>query len=155
MVSFEIPPTGSTESVADDGPRKGTAEPVDGISDVRIVARIDRRVDALSDYLINTHIDALLASRVSDGGGRILARLGVDLTDARIDRLIEERVGDRLDFRIDWRVDSRIAGLAEGLAVGTTDALIDARIDARVASWFEARLGAMIDSRIAARLRRR
>ena len=157
MVVSEVPPSRSPEDWSAGRPSEpdvGT-DAHDEVNDARILVRIDHRVDALSDYLINTRIDALLAKRISDGAGPLLDRLGVDVSDARIDALIDRRVGDRLDFRIDWRVDARIVTLNEGLASGATGPLVDARVDARVARGFEARLVSIIDARIAARLRRR
>ena len=160
MVVSEVPPSGSPDDTSAGRPSEpdlGTdaSDSTEDVGDARILARIDQRVDALSDYLINTRIDALLAKRISDGAGPLLDRLGIDVSDARIDALIDRRVGDRLDFRIDWRVDARIVTLNEGLASGATDPLVDARVDAHVARWFEARLESIIDARIAARLRRR
>jgi hypothetical protein len=133
MVVSEVPRSGSPDDTSAGRPSEpdpatdATDNPED-VGDARIVARIDQRVDALSDYLINTRIDALLAKRISDGADPLLNRLGIDLSDARIDALIERRVGDRLDFRIDWRVDARIVTLNEGLASGATDALVQARV---------------------------
>ena len=159
MVVSEVPPSGAPDDrsvgrPSEPDPANDATDNPEDVGDARIVARIDQRVDALSDYLINTRIDALLAKRISDGAGPLLDRLGIDVSDARIDALIGRRVGDRLDFRIDWRVDARIVTLNEGLASGATDPLVDARVDARVAQWFEARLESIIDARIAARLRR-
>lgn len=119
------------------------------VPDSRINARIDRRLDGFSDYLINVRIDEMLNARIQRHAAERLEAIGVSLSEDRIDSLIDKRLGNRLDERIDWRVDSRIDALGESLADDQPDPLVDARIDARVYQWFDERIDTIISARIA------
>ena len=137
--------------------RPGMSEDATGkspvhVPDSRINARIDRRLDGFSDYLINVRIDEMLNARIQGHAAERLEAIGVSLSEDRIDSLIDKRLGNRLDERIDWRVDSRIDALGESLADDQPDPLVDARIDARVYQWFDERIDTIISARIAARM---
>ena len=59
------------------------------VPDSRINARIDRRLDGFSDYLINVRIDEMLNARIQGHAAERLEAIGVSLSEDRIDSLID------------------------------------------------------------------